>query len=131
MAHTAATDAGSSASAPTVFADRHIGPRADERDKMLAALGLGSLEDLVAQAMPAGIRMQRPLDLPPALSETEALVALRGLAARNHPRRAMIGLGYHGTVTPSVIRRNVLEDPAWYTAYTPYQPEISQGRLEA
>ncbi len=115
----------------TVFADRHIGPRADERDKMLAALGLGSLEDLVAQAMPAGIRMDHPLNLPPALSETEALTALRGLAARNRPLRAMIGLGYHGTVTPSVVRRNVLEDPAWYTAYTPYQPEISQGRLEA
>ena len=123
--------AATASTAPTVFADRHIGPRADERDKMLATLGLGSLEDLVAQAMPAGIRMQAPLDLPPALSETEALTALRDLAARNHPRRAMIGLGYHGTVTPSVIRRNVLEDPAWYTAYTPYQPEISQGRLEA
>ena len=125
MAHTAVSDA------PTVFADRHIGPRADERDKMLATLGLGSLEDLVAQALPAGIRMRQPLDLPPALSEVEALAALRGLAARNRPRRAMIGQGYHGTVTPSVIRRNVLEDPAWYTAYTPYQPEISQGRLEA
>jgi len=126
MAHPAAT-----ASAPIVFADRHIGPRADERDKMLATLGLGSLGDLVDQALPAAIRMREPLRLPPALSETEALSALRGLAARNHPRRAMIGLGYHGTVTPSVIRRNVLEDPAWYTAYTPYQPEISQGRLEA
>ncbi|WP_183341147.1 aminomethyl-transferring glycine dehydrogenase [Microlunatus antarcticus] len=127
MAQPAAT----ASSAPTVFADRHIGPRADERDKMLATLGLGSLEDLVAQALPAGIRMREPLNLPPALSETEALTALRGLAARNNPRRAMIGQGYHGTVTPSVIRRNVLEDPAWYTAYTPYQPEISQGRLEA
>ena len=131
MAQPAAAHSASSASAPTVFADRHIGPRADERDKMLATLGLGSLEDLVAQSMPAGIRIQGALDLPPALSETEALTALRGLAARNNPRRAMIGLGYHGTVTPSVIRRNVLEDPAWYTAYTPYQPEISQGRLEA
>ncbi|RYZ26436.1 MAG: glycine dehydrogenase (aminomethyl-transferring), partial [Propionibacteriaceae bacterium] len=131
MAQPAATSSASSASAPTVFADRHIGPRPDERDKMLATLGLGSLEDLVAQAMPAGIRMPGALNLPPALSETEALSALRGLAARNNPRRAMIGLGYHGTVTPSVIRRNVLEDPAWYTAYTPYQPEISQGRLEA
>ncbi|SEQ46128.1 aminomethyl-transferring glycine dehydrogenase [Microlunatus flavus] len=131
MARPAATDAGAVVAGTTVFADRHIGPRADERDKMLAALGLSSLDELVEQALPAGIRSSEPLNLPPALSETEALAALRGLAARNAPRRAMIGLGYHGTVTPSVIRRNVLEDPAWYTAYTPYQPEISQGRLEA
>ena len=113
------------------FAARHLGPRADERDKMLAALGLADLTDLVEQALPAGIRSDSPLDLPPALTETQALDVLRDLAAQNRPRRAMIGLGYAGTVTPSVIRRNVLEDPGWYTAYTPYQPEISQGRLEA
>jgi glycine dehydrogenase len=113
------------------FATRHIGPQADERDKMLATLGLGSLDDLVEQAMPSSIRMQAPLDLPPALTEAETLDVLRGLAEQNRPLTPMIGLGYAGTVTPSVIRRNVLEDPAWYTAYTPYQPEISQGRLEA
>jgi len=113
------------------FTSRHIGPRPDERDKMLAALGLGSMADLVDQAMPDSIRMQGPLDLPPALTEAETLVSLRSLSEQNRPLRAMIGLGYAGTTTPSVIRRNVLEDPSWYTAYTPYQPEISQGRLEA
>ena len=118
-----------SSSAP--FVTRHIGPQPDERDKMLAALGLGSLEDLVQQAMPDAIRMTAPLDLPPALSETETLDVLRGLAEQNRALTPMIGLGYAGTTTPSVIRRNVLENPAWYTAYTPYQPEISQGRLEA
>ena len=113
------------------FATRHIGPEPDERDTMLAALGLSDLGELVDQAMPQAIRLTEPLDLPPALSESQTLEKLRRLAEANHPRRAMIGLGYHGTITPSVIRRNVLESPAWYTAYTPYQPEISQGRLEA
>ena len=113
------------------FATRHIGPEPDERDTMLAALGLSDLAELVDQAMPQAIRLTEPLDLPPALSESQILEKLRRLAEANHPRRAMIGLGYHGTITPSVIRRNVLESPAWYTAYTPYQPEISQGRLEA
>ena len=116
---------------PSVFADRHIGPDDDQTAVMLKTLGMSSLDELVDRAIPGGIRMSGSLDLPPALSETEALEWLRGLAARNNPRRAMIGLGYHGTITPPVIRRNVLEDPAWYTAYTPYQPEISQGRLEA
>ncbi|HIT75670.1 MAG TPA: aminomethyl-transferring glycine dehydrogenase [Candidatus Avipropionibacterium avicola] len=113
------------------FALRHIGPRPSDRDRMLAGLGLTSVDELVDQAMPRAIRSEDPLDLPDPLSESEALVRLRGLAERNRPGRAMIGLGYHGTITPAVIRRNVLEDPAWYTAYTPYQPEISQGRLEA
>jgi glycine dehydrogenase len=92
---------------------------------------MSKLDELVDKAIPQGIRMKDGLDLPAALSETEAMAWLRDLAGRNNPRRAMIGLGYHGTITPAVIRRNVLEDPAWYTAYTPYQPEISQGRLEA
>ena len=113
------------------FSTRHIGPQADDRDKMLAALGLHSLEQLVDQSLPQSIRSTEPLGLPPALSESETLGVLREFASRNRPLTAMIGLGYHGTVTPSVIRRNVLESPAWYTAYTPYQPEISQGRLEA
>ncbi len=98
---------------------------------MLAALGQRSLDDLVAAAVPAGIRSTDGLDLPAARSETEALADLRALADRNQVVTSMIGLGYHDTVTPGVILRNVVENPAWYTAYTPYQPEISQGRLEA
>ncbi len=118
-------------SAAHTFAERHIGPQSDERDKMLAALGVDSLDALVAEAMPKSIRLTDPLDLPPALTEAQALAELRRLAEQNRPLTPMIGLGYSGTITPSVIRRNVLEDPSWYTAYTPYQPEISQGRLEA
>jgi len=113
------------------FSTRHIGPQADDREKMLAVLGLTDLEQLVDESLPRSIRSTEPLALPPALSEPETLEVLRELASRNRPLTSMIGLGYHGTVTPSVIRRNVLESPAWYTAYTPYQPEISQGRLEA
>ncbi len=113
------------------FSSRHIGPQSDDRERMLAVLGLTHLEQLVDQSLPRSIRSTEPLRLPPALSEAETLADLRELAGRNRPLTAMIGLGYHGTVTPSVIRRNVLESPAWYTAYTPYQAEISQGRLEA
>ncbi|MFD0904217.1 aminomethyl-transferring glycine dehydrogenase [Actinomadura sediminis] len=113
------------------FADRHIGPSAADRDRMLAAIGYSGAKALIDEAVPAAIRTARPLDLPPALSETAALDRLRELAARNTVLTSMIGLGYHGTITPGVIMRNVLENPGWYTAYTPYQPEISQGRLEA
>jgi glycine dehydrogenase len=113
------------------FADRHIGPAADEIAKMLAAVGFGSLDELTAAAIPASIADATPLALPPAASEVEALAELRELAGRNRRLVPMIGLGYFGTITPPVILRNVLEDPGWYTAYTPYQPEISQGRLEA
>lgn len=115
----------------TGFVSRHLGPRPDDQQTMLQALGLSSFEELEQRAMPASIRLNRTLSLPPARSEGEHLLAMGELAARNRPLRAMIGLGYHGTVTPPVIRRQVLENPAWYTAYTPYQPEISQGRLEA
>ena len=115
----------------STFASRHIGPQADETRTMLKALGMASLDELADRAVPSTIRMSGELELPAARSETETLQWLRGLAERNNPRRAMIGLGYHGNIPPPVIRRNVLEDPAWYTAYTPYQPEISQGRLEA
>jgi glycine dehydrogenase len=116
----------------TQFADRHIGPRPAELARMLDVIGVGSLEELVEQAVPASIREANPdLGLPAPASESQALAELRGLAARNKPLTSMIGLGYYGTVTPPVILRNVLESPAWYTAYTPYQPEISQGRLEA
>jgi glycine dehydrogenase len=113
------------------FTDRHVGPDGAEVARMLEVVGYPDLEALVAAAVPAGIRMDGPLDLPPAASEAAVLDELRTLAAANTVRRPMIGLGYYGTHTPGVIRRNVLENPAWYTAYTPYQPEISQGRLEA
>jgi glycine dehydrogenase len=98
---------------------------------MLDAVGYGSIDELMDAAIPESIRWHGTLDLPPAATEAEVLAELRGLAGRNRPHVSMIGLGYHGTHTPGVIRRNVLENPAWYTAYTPYQPEISQGRLEA
>jgi glycine dehydrogenase len=113
------------------FATRHIGPRADEIDKMLAAVGRASLEELALEAVPEAIRATSALSLPAAATEAEALAELRALAARNRVTVPMLGLGYHGTHTPPVVLRNVLENPAWYTAYTPYQPEISQGRLEA
>ncbi|HEY2061428.1 MAG TPA: aminomethyl-transferring glycine dehydrogenase [Amycolatopsis sp.] len=115
----------------TPFDARHIGPAEAERAKMLAETGHGSLDALVEAAVPSAIRATRDLDLPAAASEEEATAELRALAALNRPMTQMIGLGYSDTVTPGVIRRNVLENPAWYTAYTPYQPEISQGRLEA
>ena len=115
----------------TSFADRHIGPHAAATAHMLARVGYASLEDLVTAVMPAVIRDGAGLDLPAAAGEAEVLAELRALAARNTVLTPMIGLGYHGTHTPGVILRNVLENPAWYTAYTPYQPEISQGRLEA
>ncbi len=113
------------------FARRHIGPDGADIDAMLAELGYPSLDALVDAAVPAAIRERSPLDLGEGLSERDALAQLRTLAARNEVFTSLIGLGYHDTITPPVIRRNVLEDPAWYTAYTPYQPEISQGRLEA
>ncbi|MFI2704791.1 aminomethyl-transferring glycine dehydrogenase [Cellulosimicrobium composti] len=113
------------------FAPRHLGPRGREVGAMLDQLGYASLDALVDAAVPASIRSERPLDLPAARTEAEVLEHLRALAGKNVVKTQMIGLGYYGTVTPPVIRRNVLESPAWYTAYTPYQPEISQGRLEA
>ncbi|WP_433323412.1 aminomethyl-transferring glycine dehydrogenase [Spirillospora sp. CA-294931] len=113
------------------FADRHIGPSSDDRGRMLAAIGYGSAEALIDDAVPAAIRTGGDLDLPAALSEPAALERLRELASANTVLTSMIGLGYHGTHTPGVILRNVMENPGWYTAYTPYQPEISQGRLEA
>ncbi|MDT4928481.1 MAG: glycine dehydrogenase [Pseudonocardiales bacterium] len=112
------------------FASRHIGTT-DDQQRMLDALGYTSLDDLLGDAVPASIREKLALALPPAASEAEVASELRALAARNQVLISMIGVGYHGTITPPVIRRNVLENPAWYTAYTPYQPEISQGRLEA
>ncbi|KAA1429400.1 aminomethyl-transferring glycine dehydrogenase [Nocardioides antri] len=113
------------------FVSRHLGPDDAATATMLDRLGYPSIEALMADAVPAGIRTSEPLDLPAALSEAAVAEELRSLAAANRPGEPMIGLGYHATVTPPVVRRNVLEDPSWYTAYTPYQPEISQGRLEA
>jgi glycine dehydrogenase len=113
------------------FATRHIGPSEDEVAKMLAVVGHGSLEDLAKTAVPDAIRATQRLQLPMAASEQEAIAELRALAAQNTVQVPMLGLGYSGTHTPPVVLRNVLENPAWYTAYTPYQPEISQGRLEA
>jgi glycine dehydrogenase len=115
----------------TAFSDRHIGPSADDEARMLAAVGFSDLDGLITAAVPASIRTDRPLNLPEALSEPAALARLRELAAGNTVRTSLIGLGYYGTITPGVILRNVMENPGWYTAYTPYQPEISQGRLEA
>ncbi|MGY2874832.1 glycine dehydrogenase [Marmoricola sp. URHA0025 HA25] len=113
------------------FVDRHIGPDESAVAEMLKAIGFDSLEALMDAAVPGRIKSGEDLALPAAASEAQAAAELRALAAQNNPATAMIGLGYHGTITPAVIRRNVLEDPSWYTAYTPYQPEISQGRLEA
>jgi glycine dehydrogenase len=113
------------------FAVRHIGPDADQQRRMLETVGYGSVEELMDAAIPEVIRWHGGLDLPPAATEAQAIDELRALATRNAVAVSMIGLGYYGTQTPAVIRRNVLENPAWYTAYTPYQPEISQGRLEA
>ncbi|NUU23204.1 MAG: aminomethyl-transferring glycine dehydrogenase, partial [Streptomycetaceae bacterium] len=121
--------AGLEAAAP--FTGRHIGPDADQQAKMLAHIGFGSLDELTDAAVPGTIRTLDRLALPEAVSEAAVHDQLRALADRNTVLRSMIGLGYHGTHTPPVILRNVLENPAWYTAYTPYQPEISQGRLEA
>ena len=118
-------------SRPDRFADRHIGIPAADQAAMLDALGLPSLEALVDAVVPAAIRDGHELELPAAATEAEVTALLTGLAGRNRVLTSMIGLGYSDTVTPPVIRRNVLENPSWYTAYTPYQPEISQGRLEA
>ncbi|GAA1010973.1 glycine dehydrogenase [Streptomyces sp. F-3] len=113
------------------FEQRHIGADQEARAKMLAQVGYGSLDELMAAAVPDAIKSTDALDLPGARTEAEVLAELRALAGRNQVLDSMIGLGYYGTFTPPVILRNVLENPAWYTAYTPYQPEISQGRLEA
>ena len=113
------------------FAGRHVGPDGAETRAMLDVLGLDSLDQLIDKVIPAAILSAAPLALPEGRSEPEALAMLRAIAGKNRVLRSFIGTGYHDTFTPTVILRNVLENPAWYTAYTPYQPEISQGRLEA
>ncbi|MGH3649819.1 MAG: aminomethyl-transferring glycine dehydrogenase subunit GcvPA, partial [Acidimicrobiia bacterium] len=112
------------------FADRHIGPRPADIEKMLATVGAASLDELLHETVPDSI-LDTTLDLPEAMSETAIVARLEEIASKNQVIPSLIGLGYHDTITPPVIQRNVLENPAWYTAYTPYQPEISQGRLEA
>ncbi|HWO88954.1 MAG TPA: aminomethyl-transferring glycine dehydrogenase [Gemmatimonadales bacterium] len=113
------------------FAARHIGPRQADIAAMLHTLGYDSLDAFIDAVVPADIRLRKPLDLPPARSEVEVLAELRRIASRNQVFRSYIGMGYHDTITPPVVLRNILENPGWYTAYTPYQAEISQGRLEA
>jgi glycine dehydrogenase len=117
--------------AATTFVRRHIGPSPRDIAAMLETVGAKSLSELMSQTLPASIRQKAPLDLDRALSETEALTHMGELAAQNQVFTSLIGQGYCGTLLPAVIQRNILENPAWYTAYTPYQPEISQGRLEA
>jgi len=112
------------------FADRHIGPNHEDIEKMLAIVGAASLDELVSETVPRAI-LETTLDLPPAMTEPEVVARLSELAGKNTVLTSLIGLGYHDTITPPVIQRNVLESPSWYTAYTPYQAEISQGRLEA
>lgn len=115
------------------FEKRHIGPSSDQEKYMLGELGFDTLSEFISKVLPSSIAMSKKLSdiLPPPATETEVIDELRGLAARNKVFTSLIGTGYYGTITPPVVLRNVLENPAWYTAYTPYQPEISQGRLEA
>ncbi|PSB17013.1 glycine dehydrogenase (aminomethyl-transferring), partial [filamentous cyanobacterium CCP2] len=113
------------------FEGRHIGPREAEIQQMLAVLGMASLDELIEQAVPAAIRLKQPLQLGAGQSEAGLLAALKQIAAQNQVFRSYMGMGYHNCIIPPVIQRNILENPGWYTQYTPYQPEISQGRLEA
>ena len=122
---------GDSFNHPDTFVRRHIGPAPVDIPEMLAELGYETLDELADAVVPADIRLTGELELPPPLSESEALVRLRELAERNVVARSYLGMGYYGTITPPALRRNLLENPGWYTAYTPYQPEIAQGRLEA
>src|SRR5947207_3947848 len=116
---------------PDTFEQRHIGPDDKQRAEMLRTIGMPSIDALIDAAIPGSIRLKRPLQLPPAESEHEYLRRLRTLAAKNQGFKSYIGMGYYGTITPSVILRNLFENPSWYTPYTPYQAEIAQGRLEA
>ena len=116
---------------PGSFQSRHIGPDSAERAAMLKAIGVPSIDALIDQTIPPAIRSRAPLDLPEGETEHAYLRRLRGIAARNTVARSYIGMGYYGCLTPSVILRNVFENPGWYTPYTPYQAEIAQGRLES
>ena len=113
------------------FVSRHVGPHAADTAAMLEHIGMASLEALIDAAVPATIRDTSPMDLPPSRTETDVLSELREMAQANNAGKSLIGMGYYNCITPPVVLRNVMENPGWYTAYTPYQPEISQGRLEA
>ena len=113
------------------YQERHIGPNAEETTAMLKAIGVSSLDELIDRTVPKGIRAKNALDVGPAMTELEYLEHMRDLGRGNKQYRSYIGLGYNGTIVPQPILRNILENPGWYTAYTPYQAEISQGRLEA
>ncbi len=113
------------------FVRRHIGPSGEDVGEMLRTLGIGSLEEMLDLAVPASIRMSEPIHLDPPMREFEMLAKLKTIANKNHVYTSLLGMGYYGTHTPPVIHRKVLENPGWYTAYTPYQAEISQGRLQA
>ena len=113
------------------FTSRHIGPDSTEKQQMIDAIGVKSIEDLIHQTVPSQILMSSELNIPDAMSEYEFMNHMLEKSKLNVINKSFIGLGYHETITPSVILRNILENPGWYTAYTPYQAEISQGRLEA
>jgi glycine dehydrogenase len=113
------------------FENRHNGPSNDETLEMLSKINVNSIEELIAQTVPASIRLKAPLNLPKAKSEFEFLSEFKKIANKNKVFNSYIGMGYYGTIVPGVIQRNILENPGWYTAYTPYQAEIAQGRLEA
>ena len=113
------------------FVLRHVGPRQSEVEEMLQKVGVNSIDELINQTIPDDIYLEKPLDLPAALDESEFVTHIKSLASKNQQFSTYIGLGYHGTITPPVIQRNIFENPSWYTSYTPYQAEISQGRLEA
>jgi glycine dehydrogenase len=113
------------------FVSRHIGSPTDDLDAMLDAIGAPNLDTLIDQTVPPAIRLQSPMPLADARPEAEALAVLKSIASKNRINKSLIGMGYNDTLTPKVIVRNVLENPGWYTAYTPYQAEIAQGRLEA
>ena len=114
-----------------LFSSRHIGITEQDLPQMLSVIGVKSVDDLMNQTIPATIRLKKPLKLPAAMTEKEFLTHIHDLAEKNVVADSYIGLGYYGTVTPAVILRNVFENPVWYTSYTPYQAEISRGRLEA
>ncbi|MBI5800925.1 MAG: glycine dehydrogenase (aminomethyl-transferring), partial [Verrucomicrobia bacterium] len=116
---------------PDTFVRRHNGPRPEEATEMLKTLGFDSLDAMIDALVPADIRLAAPLNIPAALSEFDALRQLKAIASKNQVFKSYLGLGYHDCITPPVIQRNILENPGWYTQYTPYQAEISQGRLES
>ena len=113
------------------FSERHIGPNEHDTKEMLATVGVASLEELISKTIPDAIRIKKDLEVPNAISEFQYLSELKKIAAKNKVFKSYIGQGYNDTITPSVILRNVFENPGWYTQYTPYQAEISQGRLES